>query len=138
VEGSFRESDEGWTIALEWLDVTMCNVDYAFTLVFWALDQDGAQLRVEVPFELVEPDGTRWLLDPERNRRDLGPALDCFGKTVARLFIDRQRGGLELAFADGTRLSVEPHPKFEAWDLTGPGSLKLVCTPGGGEPAMWL
>jgi hypothetical protein len=137
VEASFEESDDGWTIALQGREVTMCSVDYAFTLLFWALDQPEARLRIEQPFELTEPDGQRWLLAAETNRRDLGPALDCFGKTVARFFVDRG-GGLALSFTDGTRLTVESHAKFEAWDLAGPGSLKLVCMPGGGEPAMWV
>jgi Family of unknown function (DUF6188) len=136
---AFHESNERWTITgLHGREVTMCNIDYAFTLVFWALDQPGAELRVEMPFELSEPDGRRWQLDPERSRRDLGPAIDCFGKTVSQLFVDRQDGRLDLAFSDGTRLAVEPHPKFEAWGLTGPGTLKLVCMPGGGEPAIWV
>ena len=139
MEASFHETDERWTIiGLQGREVTMCSVDYAFTLLFWALNQPEARLRIEQPFELTEPNGNRLVLHAETDRRDLGPALDCFGKTVARLFIDRRDGGLDLSFTDGTRLTVGSHPQFEAWDLTGPGSLKLVCMPGGGEPAMWL
>jgi hypothetical protein len=138
VETSFRDAKNGWLISLEGREVTACTVDYAFSLCFWALDEPTAYLRIEQPFAFVEPDGTCYLLVPERKRRELAPALDCFGKTVARLFIDRRSGSLDLAFEDGTRVTVESHPEFEAWDLTGPGSLKLVCTPGGGEPAMWV
>ena len=29
------------------------------------------------------------------------------------------------------------HRWYEAWDVTGPGSIKFVCRPGGGEPAIW-
>jgi Family of unknown function (DUF6188) len=134
----FQENDDGWTIALRGREVTMCSVDYAFTLSFWALEEPDAWLRIEQPFRLEEPSGRSWTFDPENDRRELGPALGLFGKKVARLFVSRHSGDLDLSFTDETRLTVAPHPKFEAWDLSGPGSLKLVCMPGGGEPAMWL
>ncbi len=42
-----------------------------------------------------------------------------------------------LTFDGGGALAVPPHPKYEAWDVAGPGLVKAVATPGGGEPAIW-
>ena len=46
-------------------------------------------------------------------------------------------GGAEVAFSDGTVLTVAPHPREEAWQLQGAGGLEgLVyrCPAGGGRP----
>jgi hypothetical protein len=130
------ENEEFWTIPLQGREVSMCKVDYAVTLVFWTME-DAAEVRLGVPFAIREPGVDAAALNPEERRRDLGPVIDCFGKTVERLLIWKPDGRLDLTFTDGTQIEVLPHNDYEAWEVTGPGSLKFVCMPGGGEPAIW-
>ena len=40
-------------------------------------------------------------------------------------------GSLMVTFADGTRLSVEPSPDYEAWGAVSPGGVQYICLPGG-------
>ena len=47
------------------------------------------------------------------------------------------RGAIQVAFSDGTLLSVDPHPREEAWQLQGAGGLEGLVyrsPPGGGRP----
>lgn len=50
--------------------------------------------------------------------------------------IAEESGALALDFEDGTRLRVEPSPRYEAWTMTGPHGRMIVCMPGG-ELAIW-
>jgi hypothetical protein len=43
---------------------------------------------------------------------------------------------LRILFDAGDVIAVPPAPKYEAWEWSGPGLVKLVATPGGGEPAI--
>ncbi|MER6851619.1 MULTISPECIES: DUF6188 family protein [Streptomyces] len=36
-----------------------------------------------------------------------------------------------LGFDDGTRLSIEPDPDYESWNLTGSGTDPVLVGPGG-------
>ncbi|GAA3074588.1 hypothetical protein GCM10017600_27320 [Streptosporangium carneum] len=45
-------------------------------------------------------------------------------------------GGLRLVFDSGLHLNVEPRPDFEAWSVTGPTNLRLVCMPAS-EVTIW-
>jgi hypothetical protein len=53
-----------------------------------------------------------------------------FGEAVhsARASAD---GRLDIAFAGGRTLSVQPDARYEAWEIYGPGGMRAVCTPGG-------
>jgi len=44
---------------------------------------------------------------------------------------------LRLSFDEGDAIAVGPDPNYEAWEVTGPGQVKVVAMPGGGEPAIW-
>jgi Family of unknown function (DUF6188) len=41
-----------------------------------------------------------------------------------------------MVFSDGSSISVEPDPRYEAWQLHGPETFLLVSLPGG-ELAIW-
>ena len=45
------------------------------------------------------------------------------------------RGGLSLAI-DRSEVHCPSHPDFEAWNLSGPNGVLVVCTPGG-DLAVW-
>ncbi|PKV82631.1 hypothetical protein BX283_0071 [Streptomyces sp. TLI_146] len=72
-------------------------------------------------------------LVPER--QEVADALGLFGRAVteATAFKD---GRLLVEFDQGARLTVAPDADFEAWNITGPGALRVVCMPGG-ELAIW-
>jgi hypothetical protein len=61
---------------------------------------------------------------------------DLIGAEVQSVDFSRE-GELAVTFRNGERLLVGPVPDVEAWQITGPGGLLVVCMPGGGEPAIW-
>ncbi|MGH3439739.1 MAG: DUF6188 family protein [Sciscionella sp.] len=40
-------------------------------------------------------------------------------------------GALALTFANHAKLRIEPNEDYEAWDLSGPNGVMVVCMPGG-------
>ncbi|GKQ35818.1 hypothetical protein ALMP_23610 [Streptomyces sp. A012304] len=60
----------------------------------------------------------------------LAPVLDLFAKCVVETEVTGQ-GTLSLGFDDGTRLSIEPDPDYESWNLTGSGIDPVLVGPGG-------
>lgn len=49
-----------------------------------------------------------------------------------------QDGRLRISFSDGSRLEADPDPRYENWEVSGPGGLNLVAPPGGGDPRISL
>lgn len=84
-----------------------------------------AQLAIETPFTLTTNDGS-FELDPQ-DRGGLGPLLRLYPDEIVRLTM-RRNGTLDATFASGSKLTVEPHPHYEAWNIAG-----FWCTPGGFE-----
>ncbi len=96
---------------------------------------DAIELRVGVPFTLQQADGEARRVDPAEPER-LAPLLTLVGRRVEALDV-AESGAVEIAFSDGTLLTVQPHPREEAWQLQGAGGLEgLVyrCPAGGGRP----
>lgn len=76
------------------------------------------------------------ILDPETDYpRDLAPVLDLLHAPVNRVeaLVD---GQLVVRRGEDRTLRVHPHPQYEAWGVTGPDGLRLVCMPGG-TVAVW-
>jgi hypothetical protein len=115
--------------------VTQLVIDpAAFRFQTWAPD-GWAEVRVGVPFTLHPADGAPLVLDPER-APELAPVLDLLGVGLRSIRV-RRTGEVRVAFADGSVVEVEPHPAFEAWEISGGGSLAglaYLCGPGGGSP----
>lgn len=65
----------------------------------------------------------------------LGPALHCQRRTITDAFITTG-STLQISLDDGTIITADPDPTYEAWEVHGPG-VKFVAMPGGGEPAIW-
>lgn len=109
-----QETDAGWTLPLTGMKVTRCC---------W------------------ERSGVRLLLHEGERSSEItfmagAPRDDLLDAVVTTANVDRV-GTLTISFADGRQLKVEPHPRFEAWNVGGPHPLQLICVPGGGEPAIW-
>lgn len=119
--------------------LTGCRVDrtafdYQVRLSLSALDPDegyrvDAELAIETPFLLRDPDGQWHELDPGTGA-SLAPVLDLFGQTVTSVEI-RGKGALHLTFGNGAELHVGPDHNYESWHLTGIGIDPITVGPGG-------
>jgi uncharacterized protein DUF6188 len=119
--------------------VATITIAFSFGLGLEGEEEDErAWVDDHCPFTYTAGGGQSSVLEPEGIRSRLGPALDCFDRKVQKLLARKPDGRLDLTFTDGSRIDVEPLDEYEAWEIAGPGSLKLVCRPGGGEPAIWL
>lgn len=106
----------------------------AIRMLTWTL-HDALEWRVDVPFTLRQADGEARRVDP-REPEQLAPLLTLVGRRAEALEIERD-GALLVAFSDGTMLTVEPHPRHEAWRVQGAGGLEGLdyrCPIGGGAP----
>jgi Family of unknown function (DUF6188) len=93
------------------------------------------EVRFGAPFRVRWASGEATELDPERPR-ELAPLLGLIGAELGSLTVTRV-GTLSLALADGTRLEVESHSVYEAFEVRGSGALERVgylASPGGGSP----
>lgn len=89
---------------------------------------------IESPFELRVA-GVRHALDPGE-RAGLGPLLAVYPDVLGTAAVDSD-GTLRLLFASGSSLVVPPDDHYEAWQIEGPGTRLVLCTPGGTELAVW-
>ncbi len=127
--GSVRAAGSGLLPNLAGRDITFIRIDHQTRLQI-----DEFEIVIESPF-LLRTLGGEFHLDPA-DRSGLGPLLDCYPGTVASATITAD-AALHLKLTDGTALIVPPTPRFEAWQLRGPGTFLLVCLPGQGQVATW-
>jgi hypothetical protein len=128
------ELEDRWLLPYRGMRVIQIRVSYQFTLVL----DSGAQVDVETEAvltkgQLYAPDVVTPHIVPER--QEVASALSLFGATVLSS-VAFKSGALRLVFDTGMHLNVTPHPEYEAWGAHGPGSLVLICQPGGGI-AVW-
>jgi len=116
-------------LTLESGEFTFIRVDHQTRL-----QMGSVEVVIEAPFELVDNDGGH-RLDPG-DRAGLGPVLALFPGTVVSILAGPD-SVLEVTFAGGARISVAPHPAYEAWSIVGPGTDLVVCPPGGGDLMIW-
>lgn len=111
--------------------VTSIHVEYALYLRL----SDQYYVTVESPFRFDLPDRSVDL-SPETDAEEVRALL---GRLVGHRIDDAavsETGVLTIHFDDSTRLTVEPDPAYEAWNVSGPAGFLMVCTPGG-ELALW-
>ena len=100
----------------------------------WSL-QSSLEIRLAVPFALAHADGIVREVDPDEPER-LAPLLSLLGREIVELVVTHT-GALSVAFSDGTTISVESHPRYEAFEVQGGGELEglaYLAGPGGGPP----
>jgi hypothetical protein len=115
--------------------VTQLLIDpSSFRFQTWSLDA-SAEIRCSAPFRLRQATGAERVLDP-RATETLAPVLTLLQRRIESLTITR-RGELTADFGGGVSLTVEPHPRYEAWEIQGGGALegmRYLCHIGGGSP----
>ncbi|MCP3799112.1 DUF6188 family protein [Allokutzneria sp. A3M-2-11 16] len=126
--GKLIRLDDRWVLPYRGMEVTQIRVDHTLTFVL----SGDAVIVVEGEAELSTPDGPV-RLRPERQK--VAEALALVGTKLTWEIIFKN-GVLHLGFDNGYHLTVEPDARHEAWSATGPGKLRVVCTPGG-EITTW-
>jgi hypothetical protein len=126
---------ERWEVALGGRSVEMLTIDHRVTLHMHGDAGYDGSIIFESRFKIVAPGREVIVLNPEEKAK-LSPVLECFGKTVAHVSVSRQEGALTLTFTDGTVIDAASDAQYEAWEVNAPG-VKIVATPGGGEPALF-
>ncbi len=90
---------------------------------------------IESPFRL-DIDGDSFSLSPEGEPDGaLQPLRQLVGHTIEEATADTA-GALHVIFEGGARLTVEPDPAYEAWNVSGPDGALVVST-AGGKLATW-
>jgi hypothetical protein len=110
--------------------VISADVEYSILLRL----SDGFFIRIESRLTLDFPGGTVVWSPDDRRSEPLQPFLDLTGQAIAESATDS--GILTLAFTNGSRLCVKPDRDYEAWTVSGPDGMLVVCMPGG-ELAIW-
>ncbi|MEU1077227.1 MULTISPECIES: DUF6188 family protein [unclassified Streptomyces] len=124
------ELDDRWRFPLAGLTVTQVRVDHQLGL---RLGED-AEINVETDAAMDHRDGGPTTpLVPER--QEVAAALGLIGRAVTEVTALKD-GRLLVEFDQGTRLTVAADADFEAWNITGPDTFRVVCMPGG-ELAIW-
>ena len=115
--------------------VTQLHVDLSsFRVETWTLE-GSLEIRLSVPFHYREADGHDRRIDPEEPER-LAPLLSILGSYITTIVVARS-GNLLVQLADGSEIQAASHPRFEAWELTGGGTLEGIsyqASPGRGSP----
>lgn len=92
-------------------------------------------VRIESRFTLTAA-GTTTVLSPEVDPVSaFGPLSHLVGQVITASEVD-DTGSLTVAFDGGSSLVVEPDQNCEAWTVTGPKGMIVVCL-SGGELAIW-
>ncbi|MGA5465154.1 DUF6188 family protein [Mycobacterium sp. NPDC050041] len=111
--------------------VTSTHVEYTLQVRL----SDTYNVTVESPFCLHLSDACVEL-SPEA---DQAKVTALVGHLVGHRIDDAhvsETGVLTIRLDDSTRLTVEPDPAYEAWNVSGPAGFLIVCMPGGAL-AVW-
>ena len=114
-------------------EVTQVHVNGGYRLVLY---RSSGEVHVQLSkFTIEFEDGTRADFDPSRSVDGFGRALGVLRARVDAASIEGD-GHLELRISGVGTLTAEPGEDFEAWEIHGPGTRLVVCTPGG-EITVW-
>jgi hypothetical protein len=128
-----EELSDRWLLPCRGLKVSQIMVDYALTFSL----EGRAAIVIENDATLADRPGRApgaRTVELHPGRQDVGSALTLFGTTVNSA-VAFKAGTLRLML-DHFQLIVRADPHYEAWSVTGPGDVRLVCTPGG-QLAVW-
>lgn len=128
------EAHDRWEVAVSGQLISQCCFDYGI-VIRSSGDEGQFEVRISGPFVLTETGGERIDMDPQADRVRLAPSLALFGRAVDRITAYKD-GRLEIGFADYSSIIVPAKDGYEAWEVVGPGGLRIVSMPGG-DLTMW-
>ncbi len=129
------ERDGDWVLPVTGCTLTHCGLAHAAFSMHFNKPGVTVDVSIEGPTILHRPAHADVLLDPSADEEQLRPAFGLLGLTVKGAMA-YATGRLEVHFADGSRLSVDPREDSEAWRVDSSRGLRMVATPGGGL-AVW-
>jgi hypothetical protein len=137
MQASLIESDDEHHWILLDHQVTQLLLDAtSLRLQTWSLDA-SVEIRISAPFTLRTAGGAVRPLDPT-DAEQLAPVLALLRRRVRSVTATR-RGELSLEFGDGARVEVPPHPRLDAWEVQGGGTLEgLVYRSDAGGGVPWM
>jgi len=124
------ELPDRWILPLVGQQVTQIHVSYQLGLML----DSGALVELETTAFIRWADGGTNSINPAT--QDVAPSLSLFGTTVTDATAYKT-GRLVLTFDSSTNLTIDPHPRYEAWNITPQGGSRFVAMPGG-DIAVWL
>jgi hypothetical protein len=132
-DGGLAELSDRWLLPYRGLNVSQITVDYALTFLL----EGQASIVIEGDATLADRPGRApgaQTVELHPGRQDVAAALSLFGATVNSA-VAFKTGTLRLVL-DHFQLTVRADPHYEAWNVVGPGGMRLVCMPGG-QLAIW-
>ncbi len=121
------ETKDGWHLQLDDAKLTYLHIDFRLSLDITEASA-AISLILETQFYL-QHEGDVISIMPS-DTASIAPILPLFNSSVDVIEI-RAGGHLTVGFTDGHSLNIDPHPKYEAWQLAGTGNFLFVCEPGG-------
>ena len=118
---------QDWNLGLGDREMSFIRIDHQTWLQFGEI-----AIVIGCPFTLKVGDISLLL----NEREDLGPLLAQYPDTLTAATADED-GTLRLTFGRGWTIDVSPDPRYEAWQITGPGKNLVVCPPDGGTLSIW-
>jgi len=112
------------------LELTSVRVDHQTRLQL-----DEFEIAISSPFRMTARDASVINVDPGK-RVSLGPVVGLCPDALVAAAVDTD-ASLRLAFASGATVVVPADSAFEAWQVSGPNGLLVVCPPGGTGLAVW-
>lgn len=109
------------------LQVTQLRIDHQLTLLLGDA-QIVVNSHARLSHGVIHTPGAS-VIDLWPEQQDVAPILALFGTTVLAA-VAFKTGHLRIVFSTGHHLNVSPHEEYEAWEAAGPGSLRIVATPG--------
>ena len=127
-DGGLAELPDRWVLPYRGLKISQITVDYQLTFLL----EGQASIVIESDATLADrpgraPEAQTVELHPER--QDVASALTLFGATV-NSGVAFKTGTLRLVLGH-FQLTVRADPQYEAWNVVGPGGIRIVCRPGG-------
>lgn len=119
-------------LGLQGQSVTAEDFGYTFSL-----STDGGYIIQIGSSFFLDTSGQSYAISPSLELSKV--AVDGLGSLLNQTLtsaVAEKSGVLIIAFANGSRLRVEPDESYEAWTISGPRGVKVVCMPGG-ELAVW-
>ncbi|WP_354700815.1 hypothetical protein DSM112329_01104 [Paraconexibacter sp. AEG42_29] len=131
---SLTEAQDGWTIDAVGFEVLTVQFSGRTSLTVYA--DGGATCTVAFggEFDFRDRSGRLHELDADAGSwAPLQRLLELRHDLVQSLQVSHG-GDVQIRFSSGAGVSARPDAAYESWEITGPGSLNLVCPPGGGDP----